>query len=281
MLDENAQKLKNELSALMFSQTLLLDFLIHQLVEASDLNEEQAYIAETIKIMLQSIGISIHSILRLTETIDMAIKDCFGIARTVSEMSINVAYIAASDVEIAQRAQSHALQKIYRDFHRISESGELRMEVRASNIRSPEEIVGLPEALKMFTNKKGKEIRAWSPKSLDQKITTVGVFNKNAHLNLFVSKSAIYRHSSELLHGSYFGVRYFWTSPDGAKLDRAEIENNWVQSHFVAIFNAVFFGTAGVIETCTQKFNLPEIKQYLDELFDKANEIIFALEEVT
>lgn len=281
MLNKDAIELKSELTSLMYAQTRLLDFLIHQLVEANELNEEQTFIAETIKIMLQSIGVSIHSILKLTESLDMAIKDCFGIARTVSEMSINVAYIASSDVGVARRAQMHALQKTYRDFHRTSENSEIKIEVRAKKTPTREDIGDLPEALEMFTNKKGKEVRTWSPKTLDQKIKIIGKFNKKASMSLSVSKFAIYRHSSELLHGSYFGVRYFWTSPSGAKLDRADVENNWVYSHLITIFTAVFFGTAGVIETCVQKFDIPDLNKHLDELFKKANQIIFSLEGVS
>jgi len=64
-------------------------------------------------------------------------------------------------------------------------------------------------------------------------------------------------------------------------LSRNEIENYWVKSHFVSIFGAVFFGTAGVIETCIQKFDLLEIKGPLDNLFERANKIILSQEEVT
>lgn len=221
-------ELKDELRALMYAKTRLLDLLIHRLVETTSLDEDQAIIVETIKIMLQSIGISIHSILKLTEEVDMGIKDCFGIARTVSEMSINVAYITSSNVEIAKRAQTHAFQKTYRDLERSSQNNVVQIEVAATGIPAPEDIEGLPEALSMFTSKNGREIRAWSPKSLDEKIEQIGEFHHKAAQSLTVSRFSIYRHSSELLHGSYFGVKYFWTSPTGEKLDRVGFEQNWV-----------------------------------------------------
>jgi hypothetical protein len=274
-------ELKDELRALIYAQTRLLDFLIHNLIKVSELSEEQAYIAETIKMMLQSIGVSMHSILKLTEDIDMAIKDCFGIARTISEMSINVAYITVSDVGVAHRAQAHALQKTFRDFCRTAENSEFKLELSSTNIPNPKDIDGLQEALELFTNKKGREIRAWSPKSLEQRIEAICDFNKNAGLNLTVSKFSIYRHSSELLHGSYFGVKYFWASPTGDKLDRAGFEETWVLSHLMTVFNAVFFGAAGVIETCAQKFAITDLNDSLDELFARTKEIMTPFEDTS
>lgn len=273
-------ELKDELRALIYAQTRLLDLLIHHLVETTSLDKDQTIIVETIKTMLQSIGISMHSILKLTEEINMAIKDCFGIARTVSEMSINVAYITTSNVEIAKRAQTHAFQKTYRDLERSSQNNVVQIEIATNGIPAPEYIQGLPEALSMFTSKNGREIRAWSPKSLDEKIEKIGEIHQKAAQNLTVSRFAIYRHSSELLHGSYFGVKYFWTSPTGTNLDRAEFEQNWVSSHLMTVFTAVFFGASGVIETCVNKYGFTDLKQYLDELFEKANEIILPLEEI-
>lgn len=278
-MKNKSTELKDELRALMHAQTRLLDLLIQKLVETKDLDKDQIIIAETIKIMLQSIGISIHSILKLTDKLDMAIKDCFGIARTVSEMSINVAYITSSNVEIAERAQTHAFQKTYRDLKRLSQNNVLKIDVTASAIPNLEDIEGLPEALNMFTRNNGREIRSWSPKSLDEKIEKIGEFHQKSAQSLTVSKFAIYRHSSELLHGSYFGVKYFWTSSNGQKLDRVGFEHNWVYNHLMTVFTAVFFGVSGVIETCIEKFGFFDLKQYLDELFDKANDIILPLEE--
>lgn len=47
----------------------------------------------------------------------------------------------------------------------------------------------------------------------------------------------------------------------------------------MTVFTAVFFGASGVIETCINKYGFADLKQYLDELFDKANGIILPLEE--
>lgn len=272
-------ELKNKLRTLIHAETRLLDLLIHRLVEKEYLDQEQEIISETIKIMLQSIGISMHSVLKLTEEVDMAIKDCFGIARTISEMSINVAYIASSDVGVANRAQTHAFQRTYRDLKRSTKNNVVSIKVEASGIPDPGDINGLQAALNMFTTKKGKEIKAWSPKSLDEKIEHIGQFDKNAAQSLTVSKFTIYQYSSQLLHGSYYGVKYFWTSPNGKKLDDLGFEENWLNSHFMTVFTAVFFGASGVIETCINKFGIVDLKEVLTELFDRASEIILPLEQ--
>jgi len=280
MLDEEAKEIKIELTNLMLAQTRLLEVLIHQLVNKEAMNEDEKFIEETIRMMLQSIGVSTRSILKLTGEIDMGIRDCFGIARTVCEMSVNVAYIVASDIKVAKRAQMHALQKFYRDLYRVDDKGAYKFIAQADKLPDPQKVEGLIEALEAFTKKNGQEIRSWSPKSLDQKIDEIYEFNKKASLSLKSSKFIIYRHSSELLHGSFFGVKFFWTSQSGAIVSRDEIESHWVKSHFVSIFGAVFFGTAGVIETCIQRFDLQELKKPLDNLFKKANKIILNEEDL-
>lgn len=259
----------------MLAETRLLDQLIGRLAKP-DLgrDDDMRLIADTVSLMIQSVGVSMHSILRLTETMDMSIKDCFGIARTISEMSINVAYIVASDSEIAKRARAHALQKQYRDLSRSDEIAGFHLGVFSSGRPSVDQVDGLKEALEQFTDAKGKEVRTWSPKSLNDRIEAVQTVCPQAALALTGSKFAIYRHSSELLHGSYFGVIYYWTTPAGKRLNRATFEEHWVHNHLVTVFTAVFFGAIGIIETCAERFNFPELAQASRRLAPLALELV-------
>ena len=278
MTVQHTADIKDQLRLLMAEQTRLLDLLIHELAQKNFDDAEIDEIANTVLLMLQSMGVSVHSILRLTDTVDMAIKDCFGIARTVSEMSINVAYIVSSDVEVARRAKLHALQKQFRDLKRSGAIDGMEIQIRRSVIPKTSDVPDLEKALTTFTNKKGQEIRDWTPLSLDQRITKVGSLNKRAVTSLFGSKFAIYRHSSELLHGTYFGVLYFWTSPSGERLNREGFEETWIQIHLVTLFTAVFFGIIGAIESCASRFELTQFSDPIRDLTSRALKIVDASE---
>lgn len=260
---------KDGLRGVMYRQTKLLDALIHGLITIEYSSEDVAFIAETVRVMIQSLGVSIHSILKLTNEVEMSIKDCFGIARTVSELAINIAYIVSSDVDVARRAQMHALQKLYRDYKREKKTNNYHITVSVESLPKPEEIEGMSEALDMFTNSKGQEVKIWSKKTLDQKINKVIDFHKRSGFNLNTSKFVIYRHSSELLHGSYYGIRYFWTQ--GLAFDKSatkqEIIEYWIKTHLMTIFTAVFFGVGAVIEVSARKFQLRELEEDMKNLY--------------
>lgn len=274
MNEVKPEELKEALRAVLAEQSRVLDQLIHDLSKTDPIDDELQEIANTIVLMLQSVGVSVHSILRLTEFVDMAIKDCFGISRTVSEMCINIAYIAASDGEVARRARAHALQKQFRDFDRSTNAADVGISVRSNAIPDVSEIPGLSEALAIFTDKKGREIRDWATDSLDDRIRKVASISARASTSLAGSKFSIYRHSSELLHGTYFGVVYFWTSPSGAPLNREQFEEHWVQSHFASIFTATFFGVVGAIECCASRFKFDQFDESIQQMITNARKLL-------
>ena len=274
MNEAKLNELKEALRATLAEQTRVLDHLIHVLSQTETIDPELKEITNTIVLMLQSVGVSVHSILRLTETIDMAIKDCFGICRTVSEMCINIAYIAASDIEVARRARAHALQKKFRDLSRYSDAADVNISVKSNVTPDASEIPGLREAIDMFTDKKGREIRDWATDSLDERIRKVAAVSRRASTSLAGSKFSIYRHSSELLHGTYFGVVYFWTSPTGAEISRQQFSEHWVQNHFVTIFTAVFFGVVGAVECCADRFELDQFDESIQKAITKTRVLL-------
>jgi hypothetical protein len=98
-VDEPYEKLRVALGL----QTRHLDSVIHAL---RDRDEEPLRVT---LLMIQAFGVTANSVLRLTATRDMAIRDCFGMARSGFELATNICYIEASGVEAARRAQDHAL----------------------------------------------------------------------------------------------------------------------------------------------------------------------------
>jgi hypothetical protein len=200
--------------------------------------------------MLQAIGVSIHSVLRLTEKRDMAIRDCFGIARSAAETAVNVAYIAVEGSAAAERAIRHGRQKRWRDLHRQGVIGaDLSVEVERKLDLAIDDIPGLSQDLQEFTTKKGAEVRDWTPLTIQERIDRIHVSSPQAARLLGAAIFAIYRPSSELLHGTFYGVNYFWQgSRDAVVSSGADFERLWVEEHFTTLLPTLLFAAGGAVE---------------------------------
>ncbi|MGB2178160.1 MAG: hypothetical protein ACPH9E_09490 [Hyphomonas sp.] len=252
---------------LLIAEMRVIDGLIHSLESSkTQRSADEQVIIDTILLMLQSMGVSLHSITKLTSTVEMSVKDCFSISRNVVESAINVAYIATSNVEIAERARAHALQKRFRDLSRSGVIAGICISVGQDNPPTIDSIQGLQDALELFTDKNGKEIRDWSPATQNEKIAQVQLVSEQAALLLAGAKFAIYRHSSEILHGTYFGTIYFWTRDNGDLVTRDTFKEHWTNSLLMSVFTGAFFGSLGAISACAKRFNLPNTLEQVTHL---------------
>lgn len=258
---EDPKEPREELRAFLYSQTRILDALITALTTKMDegLADDDRTILNITLLMVQSLGVSFHSILKLTDTRDMAIRDAYGIARSSSELAVNVCFIVATGAETARRAERHALQKSFRDLDRSGSIGGFEFAIKRTEMPKIEEVPGLSEAISEFSDRKGREVRDWTPLSLSERIKAVQIPYERCALALTGAVLSIYRHSSELLHGTYFGVVHFWRASRPPAKTRAEFECVW-DDHFIAIFSAALFSGEAVVEAYGQKFGLDELR---------------------
>lgn len=194
-------------SALLTEQTRALDSLIHDLHKLDPRREQPSLWVPML--MLQAVGVSAHSIIRLTRERDMAIRDGFAVARSVVETAINAAFISVGDKSLAEKSIRHMRQKRWRDLKRNARIGSLHIEASRDIGMKIEDFPGLQEALDEFTRKRGTEVREWTDVSLDDRISLISQSSKRAGLGLGSAYFGIYRPASELLHGSYHGVNCF------------------------------------------------------------------------
>jgi hypothetical protein len=265
-----------EMRSIIYIQTRNLDSLIHMLMNRDDRQgaDEREIIKVTV-LMIQALGVTMHSVLKLTAERDMAIRDCYGMARSTFELSVNICYIAASGVEAARRADRHAMQKTYRDMQRKGEVGGVRFEVSRRNVPNFKEIPGLAAAIEEFT-RKGKELADWTPLNISDRIEAVKRVDNSAALSLSGASASIYRHASELLHGTYFSVVYFWSANSGPAHTPEQFEERW-KEHFLTIFTALFFSAHAVIGVFSRQFNIPSLARTNRELSRKLKGIIDVL----
>ncbi len=268
-----ADQLHQRGRSILYAQTRALDAIIHDL-HLLDPDMEKFAIRVPL-LMLQAVGVSIHSVLALTQRRDMAIRDCFGITRSAVETAVNAAYIAVGGESMAEQAVRHMRQKRWRDLSREAHIGGWRLSVSRDVGLTPDDLPGLPEALEEYTNKKGREVRDWTAATIEQRIDLVSERCKRAGLCFGAAVFAIYRPSSELLHGTYYGVNYFWQgSRDRPARSRAAFDRLWLFEHFVTLLSAAFFSASGAIDTMSDVFDLAGHKKRQDELSQELSQFI-------
>jgi len=170
---------------------------------------------------------SMQSLLILSE--HGKLRDCFALARMVFELGLNIGYLSSKGDEAIQSAIKHAHQKSYRDLNRTLEIGDIKIFVGLTNIGKVKVSDQLKEAIDSFTTKKGKESNSWSTDSVYKKLEVItekhGI---GAGTAMAMASYSIYRHSSEILHGTIFGsmfalgltqLRNEWPTNDKSKMD--------------------------------------------------------------
>lgn len=181
--------------------------------------------------MLFGISISADNIRKLCGPDLLGVRSAFCVGRSLLESCINVLYVMTAGPDVAASCKQHALQKSIRDLQREITIGDatLRHAIGEYHQGSDPQI---DAALVAFTTTRGKERRAWTDLTVDQRIDIVfdrlhrqaGVFLKGAMMML-------YRHSSELIHGSYFGEA-FWLGG----IQRPDLQSKTDQrAHFLCL----------------------------------------------
>ena len=99
----------------------------------------------------------------------------------------------------------------------------------------------LEESIEEFTTRSGRE-KGWTDLSIDARCERVGhVLGSEVLTPLHWARFAVYRHSSEILHGTFFSAVFFMglTEPGGAPADPAEWLDRIAAQHLMVLMAAV------------------------------------------
>jgi hypothetical protein len=161
----------------------------------------------TLGLMVYPIIESGYSLLFLSRS--KKLRDCYILARPILEHVLNIGYFGAKGNDAIMKAINHTHQKSYRDLKREITIKDIKIALGLKNIESYPINDSLRVAIEEFTTKKGFEERAWSGDNTYKKIEIISDrYGKNIATILSGNLFFIYRHSSEVIHGTLFGVSY-------------------------------------------------------------------------
>ncbi|WP_417615061.1 DUF5677 domain-containing protein [Parasphingorhabdus sp.] len=264
---------------IIFSQTRQIDYCLHLLAKQRDGEESLAdgdpEVFRVILTMIHMVGISGHSMLKLTEEVDLGVRDAFPLARGIIEGVINICLIMAEGPDSAAKAARHAEVKAYRDLKREWNVGSRTISLSHTYQLPSTEIARLDAMLPEFTTKKGRE-RNWTDLTIAQRLDVVSeTFPNSALVSLNASTFNIYSHASEIIHGSYFSAGYFWglTLPGrGAPKDSDEFRLT-LANHQFSVLMSTIFAYAGLVECFASYVKFPELLTQTNEHLDRLRKL--------
>ena len=259
------QRIDTRASDLMGPDPRHIDECIHLLHEhehgRTTLPAGEADINIVIKALMHMIGISAHSLVKLTDEVGLAAKDGYPLARSIIEGAVNSAYLMASEPDVARKARRHAEVRAFQDMTRNIELGPVAFRVGYESHLPAAEKQRLEEMASEFTTSKGRP-KDWTDLKLNQRLDVVAsVFPKTALISLGASYFNIYRHASEVVHGSYYGALMIWgtTAPNNLPITRDDFRLIFLDHQFSTLVSAIF-AFSGLVECFSAYAKIPRFK---------------------
>ncbi|CPH47414.1 Uncharacterised protein [Burkholderia pseudomallei] len=183
-------------------------------------------------------GQSLNTILKLSGEPGIGVRDLYPIARSVVEGFINAAFFVTQPVEVAQRALRHIQFAAWKHHNRVIGSGEFMMTV--SGDPDPK---GTLE--KQFSEFAGRGQGSWTNLDAPARISRVGDVVRAAGGALLGAYAAIYSVSSEIIHGSVYGMSYFFSAHLREQSKEAFLAAT--NEHIIDIYSAVSHAASGFL----------------------------------
>lgn len=182
---------------------------------------------------------SLNTILKNSNERGLGVRDLYPIARAVVEGFINAAFFTTQPVEISQRALRHRNYAAWKHGNRIIGTGEFMMTLGGdSNPKAT--------AAKLFPEFAGRGQDSWSSLDVPSKISRVGDVVPASGGALLGAYAGIYSLSSEIIHGSVYGMGYFMSAY--RDLGRADQDSSLgTEGQMVDILSAVGHAASGFI----------------------------------
>jgi hypothetical protein len=165
----------------------------------------------TSTLLAMAAGQSLETLLRMAQLRGIPVRDAYPIARSAVESFANASYLLAESDEVAARAIRYVDFASWRHHNRKFGSGEFSIEVRSDPAPSESLAQEYPE----FS---GKGKGSWTSLDVPGRIRRVGeLAGRKAGSRLLAAYGLIYSVSSEVVHGSPFGVSYFYSAHSGTE----------------------------------------------------------------
>lgn len=226
--------------------------------------------AVAFSLLLSRFAESFHS--QFILSLNDKMSDCYVVARTIFETALNIGYFSVKGESVVEKAYSHSLQKSYRDLKREVKIKDIQIMIGLQNFEQIPKTNKLKKSIEEFTSKKGHELRTWNEDNVFKKIGLISEkYGKELELSFSLPFYYIYRHASEIIHGTVFGamfslgmtqLRTEWPNTD------EEYKNYIINRIRLLLYSSNLLASA-VIEIISSHFENRDIKNEAKEIITK------------
>ncbi|GAB5419135.1 MAG: hypothetical protein Crog4KO_06430 [Crocinitomicaceae bacterium] len=233
----------------LFEQTKLLEQVHNRIIDSSD--SRSIALATTLSSMFETS----RSILLLCRN---NVRDSYALSRILLDSALNMAQYAI-DEELVDKAIRYSHQKSFRDLFREIDLEDFQIKTNLNDVNEIPLPKNLMEAYEEFTSTKGHELRHWSEESKMSAFKKIEIISTEIDegigqvLNLCLF--SIYRHASEIIHGTLFGTFYgMGLTLPGSEMVRSKEEYedhvNNMNSYLMSILNLLLESTLRIVDSC-------------------------------
>lgn len=281
---ESVSSCISELNEVIECQLRLVGALIGTIMGLPDLeppdNKVESEIGSVIVPLCQGAGSSVAAMQAFPKP-GLRTRECYLMARSVVESLINCCYILAEGPPVAKAAMRHARQKSFRDMDRHSEIGGNKIRIGLEERPNAADIEGMIEDLAEFSLKSGKEDNRWTTANVDERIRVAGEkFGESVLTRLHMARFSVYRHSSEIIHGTLFGYLFFHgaTMPTGKPFSQQKLAEHIGDQHIYLLLSVVLAISAFVL-AFHKAYGIEKLNEDSKVLVDKVREIAYFKDE--
>lgn len=190
-----------------------------------------------------------------------ALRDAYVVARVIYETAVNACFVLTNPADLSSRAKRHSKQKALRSLvRRIEIAGARLFEFRHNAADQLMEVPEHKQWLDEFTSNSGREITAWTPETVQQRLETVqSAFGADAARGLAFGL-LIYRHASEIAHGTLYGTLFSWGAMEiGLPLTSPGDLGAFRRSELRHLLKLVCFSLESLIRVASTAVNAAEL----------------------
>ncbi len=184
-------------------------------------------------------GQSLNTILKNSTERGLAVRDLYPIARCVVEGFINAAFFTTQPVQVSKRALKHLHYAAWKHNNRVIGNGEFMMTL--GDGPAPK-----ATAARLFPEFAGPGQDSWCSLDTPSKINRIGKVVRASGGAFLGAYAGIYAVSSEIIHGSVYGMSYFMSAHRGQE-QTLEAFQRGTEEQMADILSAVGHAASGFI----------------------------------
>lgn len=211
-------------------------------------------------------GQSVETLLSMAKLRGIPVRDAYSIARSAIESFINASYLLSESDSVSERAIRYIEFADWRHRNRKFGSGEFSIDIRSDPDKDTTLVRKYPE----FS---GKGNGSWTNLDAPSRIRRVGeLAGRRSGSRLLAAYGLIYYISSEVIHGSPFGVSYFYSAHSNGEMNVEAFRAATVR-HLEEIFIGVLHAGCGYLSAFFGRQNMQAPLKAEEKIFARLLEL--------